>query len=1044
MAETDGRVVFGISGDASELKRTLHETTSEIQRESGKWDDAVQNSTDSMANAFGRAFNLERVKNFAIQAGKWLLQFGKEAVDLASDLEEVQNVVDVTFGQNAGVIDEWAKKARENFGLTELQAKRFASTIGATLKSTGVSGQQVVQMSQDLAGLAADMASFYNLDFDEAFQKIRSGISGQTEPLKQLGIDMSVASLQAFALSQGIETAFDKLSASEQAMLRYQYLMQATSDAQGDFARTQDGLANSLRSLETSFDTLKAKIGEPLLEAVATAVQAISGLIDEMIPDDDFTTVLDRFNEIDIETAQKLEEIGQIKDEADMLLGMLVEISGTTLDSGQFSEFVDGVSGSMGDLNDEVERAKTANYAQTIGGVVDAFNQSKLDGQNAEAWDTLMNALAGNVEGIAALTGMDVTDVEAWLTKVGEAAQKLDPNTAEGWNQLMALLTQGLPGVSLTEDGTLDTSVLSQMGEQADQYGEYLAALGFDTDSVVDKQALWLEICKRLVATIPGLSDIINTETGEVRGGAQAVRDYIDEWSAAQEKAAYLQKLQRWREALDQAYTERYVLGSQAMVARQRANRLRDNYQGILAGTGLTQEQIEESWRQYNQAMLANDAAGNGSVSDAQRVRDYYLPGTVGQAVDLWREVVEAETEATEAEERAAQVNQDYEDAVAILDEQEKEATERYGEEAAAADGAAQATQGLTEAGQGLAEETLNELGPALEELADYYEAVHTATQRQVESTIKGLEKIETPAQRARREFQQLNQELTGEEFEIRFAAEGNVPTAQSILAGLESQSEYIKQYQEYLELAKQAGVSEDLLADLSDGSVESYDYLAALSGASEDEIAQINAAYEEVNAGKETFVDALTQQKLAADETFQSIVDACDQMIIDLDMADGAYDSLSATVQGMADGIAAQMPGLQEQVDAVLAQLNRLNSFGKFGMVEDKFTFGASGRLLDGSFAVGADYIPFDGFLAQLHEGESVLTAEEARIWRAFKYGNAGHMNSIDYDAVGSAIGANVHAGGSVYLDGQTVGRVISASQANSYRRLERSGWQQ
>lgn len=1040
MAETDGRVVFGISGDASELKRTLHETTSEIQRESGKWDDAVQNSTDSMSQAFGRAFNVERIKNFAIQAGKWLLNFGKEAVDLASDLEEVQNVVDVTFGQNAGVIDEWAKKARENFGLTELQAKRFASTIGATLKSTGVSGQQVVQMSQDLAGLAADMASFYNLDFDEAFQKIRSGISGQTEPLKQLGIDMSVASLQAFALSQGIETAFDKLSASEQAMLRYQYLMQATSDAQGDFARTQDGLANSMRSLETSFDTIKSKIGEVLMPAVADAVRALEGLINDMLPKEDFRTVLDQFNDIDIETAQKLEDIGQIKSEAEMLLGMLIEISGTTLDSGQFSEFVDGVSGSMGDLNDEVERAKTANYAQTIGGVVDAFNQSKLDGQNAEAWDTLMNALAGNVEGIAALTGMDVTDVEAWLTKVGEAAQKLDPNTAEGWNQLMALLTQGLPGVSLNEDGTLDTSVLSQMGEQADQYGEYLAALGFDTESVADKQALWLEICKRLVATIPGLSDIINTETGEVRGGAQAVRDYIDEWSAAQEKAAYLKDLQRRQEALDEAYIQRYELGAQAMVARRRADARSAEYQAIYGTFGEEDLAGYAEWKDWLQGKFGKGYRGVNTEQystrpDLQRYAQLY------NAEMAW---IDANNEATEAEERATQYTQDYEAAIAGLNEEKQAIIDTYGEDAVAADAAAQATQGLTEAGQELAEETLNELGPALEELADYYEAVHTATQRQVESTIKGLEKIETPAQRARREFQQLNQELTGEEFEIRFAAEGNVPTAQSILAGLESQSEYIKQYQEYLELAKQAGVSEDLLADLSDGSVESYDYLAALSGASEDEIAQINAAYEEVNAGKETFVDALTQQKLAADETFQSIVDACDQMIIDLDMADGAYDSLSATVQGMADGIAAQMPGLQEQVDAVLAQLNRLNNFGKFGMSGDKFTFGASGRLLDGSFAVGADYIPFDGFLAQLHEGESVLTAEEARIWRAFKYGNAGHMNSIDYDAVGSAIGANVHAGGSVYLDGQTVGRVISASQANSYRRLERSGWQQ
>ena len=88
-----------------------------------------------------------------------------------------------------------------------------------------MSGEQVTEMSTDLAGLAADMASFYNLDFDTAFQKIRSGISGETEPLKQLGINMSVANLEAFALSKGITKAFNDMSQGEQTILRYQYLM---------------------------------------------------------------------------------------------------------------------------------------------------------------------------------------------------------------------------------------------------------------------------------------------------------------------------------------------------------------------------------------------------------------------------------------------------------------------------------------------------------------------------------------------------------------------------------------------------------------------------------------------------------------------------------------------------------------------------------------------------------------------------------------------------------------------------------------------------
>jgi hypothetical protein len=112
------------------------------------------------------------------------------------------------------------------------------------MKSSGMAGNEIVKMSTDLAGLAADMASFYNLDFETAFEKIRSGISGETEPLKQLGINMSVANLEAFALEKGITKAFNSMSQQEQIMLRYQYLMKATADAQGDSARTSDGFSS--------------------------------------------------------------------------------------------------------------------------------------------------------------------------------------------------------------------------------------------------------------------------------------------------------------------------------------------------------------------------------------------------------------------------------------------------------------------------------------------------------------------------------------------------------------------------------------------------------------------------------------------------------------------------------------------------------------------------------------------------------------------------------------------------------------------------------
>ena len=192
---------------------------------------------------------------------------GVASVKLASDLTEVQNVVDVTFGKNknADTINAWAKNAASAFGLSELQAKKFNGTMGAMLKSMGLSDDAVLDMSTSMTGLAGDFASFYNLPIEEAFQKIRSGISGETEPLKELGINMSVANLEAYALSKGIDKSYDSMTQAEQATLRYNYLMSASADAQGDFARTNDSLANQLRIAQLEVQNLGGAIGMSLL-----------------------------------------------------------------------------------------------------------------------------------------------------------------------------------------------------------------------------------------------------------------------------------------------------------------------------------------------------------------------------------------------------------------------------------------------------------------------------------------------------------------------------------------------------------------------------------------------------------------------------------------------------------------------------------------------------------------------------------------------------------------------------------------------------------
>ena len=214
----------------------------------------------------------------AITAGA--IALGKKGVELASDLTEVQNVVDVTFGpEGAGKIDAFAKKALNSFGITELEAKKFNGTLGALMKSAGISGEALTTMSRNLTALSGDMASFHNLSAEEAFEKLRSGISGETEPLKQLGINMSVANMEAFALSKGIGKSFSAMTQGEKTMLRYQYLMAKTTDVQGDFARTSDSFSNQQKLLKANISQLAAEGAKGLLPVLTKGTKAMNDFL---------------------------------------------------------------------------------------------------------------------------------------------------------------------------------------------------------------------------------------------------------------------------------------------------------------------------------------------------------------------------------------------------------------------------------------------------------------------------------------------------------------------------------------------------------------------------------------------------------------------------------------------------------------------------------------------------------------------------------------------------------------------------------------------
>ena len=212
-----------------------------------------------------------------------IIDFSKQAIQLGSDIAEVQNVVDVAFGDMSSAVDEFAQNAITNFGMSELAAKRTASTYMAMASNMGLSQAEAAEMSLTLTGLTGDVASFYNISQELADIKLKSVFTGETETLKDLGIVMTQANLEAFALSQGITKSISAMSQAELVTLRYNFVLDQLSLASGDFIRTQDSWANQTRILSMQWQQFMSIIGEALIQVLLPVVQTLNRIVSALI-----------------------------------------------------------------------------------------------------------------------------------------------------------------------------------------------------------------------------------------------------------------------------------------------------------------------------------------------------------------------------------------------------------------------------------------------------------------------------------------------------------------------------------------------------------------------------------------------------------------------------------------------------------------------------------------------------------------------------------------------------------------------------------------
>lgn len=260
---SDGKVVISTELDNSKLPGGINQVKGKLG--------GLNSVVKKLGGAIAAAFSVKVIADFA-----------KECLDLGSDLQEVQNVVDVTFTTMNEQVNEFAKNAAQTAGLSETMAKKYTGTFGAMAKSFKFTEAEAYEMSTALTQLSGDVASFYNLTQDEAYTKLKSVFTGETESLKDLGVVMTQTALDSYALANGFGKTTSQMSEQEKVALRYRFVMDQLSGASGDFLRTSDSWANQTRMLTLQFDQLKATLGQGLINVLTPAVKLLNTLLTQL------------------------------------------------------------------------------------------------------------------------------------------------------------------------------------------------------------------------------------------------------------------------------------------------------------------------------------------------------------------------------------------------------------------------------------------------------------------------------------------------------------------------------------------------------------------------------------------------------------------------------------------------------------------------------------------------------------------------------------------------------------------------------------------
>ena len=395
----------------------------------------VQNGVSAIKKSFNGLGSVVKKVGLLIGgvfAAKKLVEFGKECLDLGSDLAEVQNVVDVTFTTLSDKVNDFAKAAMNSAGLSETMAKQYVGTFGAMAKSFGFTEQQAYDMSTQLTQLTGDVASFYNISQDLAYTKLKSVFTGETETLKDLGVVMTQTALDQYALANGYGKTTSKMTEQEKVALRLKFVTEQLSAASGDFARTSGSWANQVRIMQLQIQSLKATVGQGLINIFTPVIKVINTLLAKL------ATVANAFKSFtELITGNK--SSGQTGASGAGLTGTDLAATEDAYDSA--ADGANNLADSTQDVTDSTNKSTSALKKQNkaLKKNIAPFDELKVIGK--EAADAVSGATktptvkADNIDlgNVGQVDYGDLTKGESQIDKLSESAKKLSDILKQLW-----------------------------------------------------------------------------------------------------------------------------------------------------------------------------------------------------------------------------------------------------------------------------------------------------------------------------------------------------------------------------------------------------------------------------------------------------------------------------------------------------------------------------------------------------------------------------------------------------------------------------------